>query len=221
MGSGWALQVPPLKGRINDYAGLLEEGQKAQLEYVLARYEEETSNQIAVLIVPSLEGEDIEAFSMMVAEAWKIGHKGKDNGVIIVIALRDRRIRIEVGYGLEGVLTDVEASRIIRTVFVPAFRRGDYFGGIASGIHAVIQATKGEFRGVQGQKGDPYWAEALLLLFLFLIVLFSRFGRFMLVGGMMDTMFGGRMGRGGLGGGFSGFRGGGGGFGGGGASGRW
>jgi uncharacterized protein len=223
-----ALDVPALKGRVNDYAHLLDERQEAQLEFALARYEEETSNQLVLLTIPSLEGEDLEGFSMRVADSWKIGRKGRDNGVILLIAVKERRIRIEVGYGLEAALTDVEASRIIRNVIAPALRRGDYFGGIASGIDAIIKATKGEFKGTPRPESAPLDPlHGLLLLFLVLIILFTRFGRMAAFGGMMGGMFGGRMGRGGLGGGLGGFGGlgglggGGGGFGGGGASGRW
>lgn len=220
-----ALEVPPLKGRVNDYAQLLDGRQRAQLEFALERYEEETSNQLVVLTIASLQGEDLEGFSIRVAESWKIGRKGKDNGVILVIAVKERRIRIEVGYGLEAALTDVEASRIIRNVIAPALRRGDYFGGIASGIDAIIKATKGEFKGTPKPESAPLDPlHGLLLLFLVALILFSRFGRMAVFGGTMGGMFSGRMGRGGLGGGFGGvggFGGGGGGFGGGGASGRW
>jgi uncharacterized protein len=217
----WPLSVPALRGRINDYANLLDEHQSAQLEYALQRYEAQTTNQIVLLTIPSLEGEDLEGFSVRVAETWKIGQKGKDNGVILLVTLKERKVRIEVGYGLEGVLTDAEASQIIRHVIAPAFRTGDYFGGISSGLTAIVKATKGEFQAPK-EPTSPYSSHGLLLLFLLIIILFSRFGRFMFLGGMLGRgMFGGRMGRGGFGGGFGGFSGGGGGFGGGGASGSW
>ena len=215
------LDVPALRGRINDYAHLLDEQQISQLEYSLQRYEAQSTNQVVLLTVPSLEGEDLEGFSMRVAEAWKIGQKGKDNGVILLVALKERAVRIEVGYGLEGALTDAESSQIIRNLIVPAFRRGDNFGGIAAGLDAIIKATEGEYRATRETTPSQQASHGLLLLFLLLILLFTRFGRFMLLGGMMGRgMFGGRMG-GGSGGGFGGFGGGGGGFGGGGASGRW
>jgi len=218
---GWTLDVPELKGRINDYAQLLDDHQRAQLEYVLQRYEAQTTNQVVLLTVPTLQGQDIEGFSMRVAEAWRIGQKGKDNGVILLVAPKERQVRIEVGYGLEGTLTDAESSQIIRHLVVPAFRRGDYFGGISGGLQAIIKATEGEFQAPKAAS-PPMASHALLLLLLFIILAFSRTGRFMLLGGMLGRgMFGGRMGGGGFGGGLGGFGGGGGGFGGGGASGRW
>jgi uncharacterized protein len=110
----------------------------------LERFEKETGHQIAVLTVPSLEGEDLEGFSIKVAETWKIGKKGFDNGAILLIARNDRKLRIEVGYGLEGVLPDAIASRIIREVIVPHFRADDYPGGIEVGVEAIIKVTSGE-----------------------------------------------------------------------------
>jgi uncharacterized protein len=116
----------------------------SQLEESLRRFEEQTGHQIAVLIIPSLEGEELEAYSIKVAETWKIGHKGFDNGAILLIARDDRKLRIEVGYGLEGVLPDALASRIIREVIVPRFRSNDYPGGIEAGVEAIMTVTRGE-----------------------------------------------------------------------------
>ena len=139
-----ALEVPPLRGQINDYAGLIPADRAQALESRLAAFEKETAHQIAVLTIPSLEGDPLEDFSIKVAEAWKIGQKGFDNGAILVIAQNDRKLRIEVGYGLEGVLPDAIASRIIREVIVPRFRENDYAGGIEAGVNAILQVTKGE-----------------------------------------------------------------------------
>lgn len=139
-----ALDVPPLRARVNDLAGMLSPETAQALEQRLAAFEQETGHQIAVLTIPSLEGTAIEDFSIRVAEAWKIGKKGFDNGAILVIAQKEKQLRIEVGYGLEGVLPDAIASRIIREVIVPRFRDGDFSGGIDAGVSAILQVTKGE-----------------------------------------------------------------------------
>lgn len=139
-----ALEVPPLRARINDSAGLLSQEQASQLEDQLAQFENETGHQIAVLTIATLESDSLEDFSIRVAEAWKIGHKGGDNGAILIVARDDRKIRIEVGYGLEGVLPDAVAYRIIQEVIIPRFRDQDFAGGIESGVSAIIQATRGE-----------------------------------------------------------------------------
>lgn len=223
-----SLPAPPLKGYVNDEAGLLTARQSSTLESMLRAYQEKTTNQVVLLTIPSLEGDSIEEFSMRVAEQWKIGQKGKDNGVILLVALRDRKSRIEVGYGLEGVLTDALSSRILRQVVSPAFRQGNYFGGIAGGLEAILQATEGEFKapaglpGVTGQT-KKLTASGLLFFLIFVLLISSRLGRLFLLGGLLGggrrsygRSFGGRS----LGG-FGGFSGGGGGFGGGGASGSW
>jgi len=128
------LDVPPLKGRVNDYAGVMSQEQIRSLETRLAQFEQETGHQVAVLAVPTLEGEDIEGFGIRVAESWKIGKKGFDNGVILLVAIKDRRLRLEVGYGLEGVLPDAIAKTIISNYIVPRFRAQDYAGGIVAGV---------------------------------------------------------------------------------------
>src|SRR5215467_6388004 len=139
-----ALDVPPLQGRINDYAGLIPADRARALEERLARFEAETGHQIAVLTIPSLKGDSLEDFSIRVAEAWKIGQKGFDNGAILLIVRDDRKLRIEVGYGLEGVLPDAIASRIIREIIVPRFRANDYAGGIEAGVNALLTVARGE-----------------------------------------------------------------------------
>src|SRR5919109_2753449 len=139
-----ALDVPALRGRVNDYAGLISSNKAQELEGRLAQFEKETGHQIAVLTIPSLEGDALEEFSIRVAESWKIGQKGFDNGAILIVAQKDRKLRIEVGYGLEGVLPDAIANRIISEVIVPRFRENDYSGGIEAGVNAILQVTKGE-----------------------------------------------------------------------------
>ena len=129
---------------MNDLAGVLSRERQAALEERLARYEDETSHQIVLLTVPSLQGEPIEDFSIRVADAWKIGHKGLDNGILVVIAPQDHKARIEVGRGLEGVVPDVIASRILRDRMVPLFSAGRVPDGIDAGIDALMTAARGE-----------------------------------------------------------------------------
>ena len=142
----YALEPPALQGRINDSAAMLSSATARQLEQRLAAFERETSNQIVVLTVPSLEGDTIEGFAIKVADAWKIGQKGKDNGVFLILAKKERKIRIEVGKGLQGVLPDITAGQIIRNVIAPHLRAGDADKGITAGTNAIIDATKGEFK---------------------------------------------------------------------------
>ena len=139
-----ALEVPYLAGRVNDLAGLLSEGAEARLEEKLGRLEEQTGAQVAVLTIPSLEGDPIEDFSIRVVETWKLGREGEDDGVLVLIARDDRRMRIEVGYGLEGVLTDAQSRRIIDAVMTPRFRAGDFDGGVEAAVGAISGTILGE-----------------------------------------------------------------------------
>lgn len=141
-----ALTVPFLSGRINDYAGILSSTVKANIENSLREHEEETSNQVVILTVLSTEEESIESFSIKVAESWKIGQKGKDNGVLLVVALNDRKVRIEVGYGLEGTLTDYICSLIIRNDIIPHFKIANYEKGIEEGTLSIIKAIEGTYK---------------------------------------------------------------------------
>ncbi|MFH1982991.1 MAG: TPM domain-containing protein [Pseudomonadota bacterium] len=140
-----ALEIPRLTGRVNDVAGALSAATRRQLETVLADLERTDSTQIVVLILPSLEGENLEDFSMRTAEAWKVGDKGLDNGAILLIAVKERKLRIEVGYGLEGRLTDLQSGRIIRNIIVPRFKEGNFDQGVTDGVAAMIGVVKGEF----------------------------------------------------------------------------
>lgn len=145
-----ALDVPQLTGHVNDYAGMLSPQTNTTLEQELAAFEKSDSTQIVIVTIPSLQGEVPEEFSIKVAEAWKIGQKGKDNGVIMLISKEDRKIRIEVGRGLEGQLTDLATGRIIDQVIKPRFKAGDFDGGIHAGAMALIQVTRGEFKAEPG-----------------------------------------------------------------------
>jgi len=223
---------------VNDYASVMRRDQIQALESRLARFEQDTGYQVVVLTVPTLEGEDIEGFSIRVAETWKIGKKGFDNGVILVVAVKDRRLRLEVGYGLEGVLPDAIAKRITSEYMVPYFRAQDYGGGIIAGIDAILKVIGKEPLAPsarqkaqsQGSRLESLAMLAITLGLLFMLAWSSIGSRrrnqiwstrrrndppiFWGGGGFGGDPFGG----GDIGGGFSG---GGGGFGGGGASDSW
>src|SRR5436190_9221791 len=136
--------VPPLTGRVVDQTGTLSGGDVAALTQTLTDLETRKGSQIAVLIVPTTEGEAIEQFSIRVAEAWKIGRKKIDDGALLVIAKNDRHLRIEVGYGLEGALTDATTKRIIDEEITPKFKSGDFAGGISAGVNRMIRVVNGE-----------------------------------------------------------------------------
>jgi uncharacterized protein len=163
-----ALEVPQLKGRINDMANLLSPEAAARLEQKLAGFEQETSNQVAVLTIPSLQGDDVEQFAIRVADQWKLGQKGKDNGVLLIIAQAERKVRIEVGMGLQGVLPDITAGRIIRDSMGPLLKAGNFDQGIAAGVDGIIAATKGEFKASpEERKNRPrHSGSSTLLTFL-------------------------------------------------------
>lgn len=145
--SAWALEVPKRpEGYVSDYAGILSPAARTRLEEKLHRFEQETSNQVIVVTFLSLEGEALEDFSIRLAEAWKIGQKRKDNGVILLVFKNDRQVRIEVGYGLEGALTDATSKSIIENEIVPRFRQGSFEEGIEGAAHAIMAATQGEYR---------------------------------------------------------------------------
>ena len=141
----FALDVPPLTGRVVDLAHVLPVDIAASLTHDLEAHETKTSNQVAVLILPSLEGEPLESFSHRVGTTWKLGQKGTENGVLLLIALRERKVRIEVGYGLEGTLTDLRSAHIVRQEIVPRFRSGDLPGGIAAGVRAILGTIEGTY----------------------------------------------------------------------------
>jgi len=142
-----ALAVPPYQGYVTDLAGMISPGERQRLEQTLLAFEQSDSTQIAVLTIPSLEGDALEEFSIRTVEAWKIGQKGKDNGVLLVVSKAERKARIEVGRGLEGVLTDLLAGRIVDQVITPRFKAGQIDEGFEAGISAIISATRGEFKG--------------------------------------------------------------------------
>jgi len=186
------VEVPPLVGRVVDQTGTLSSGDIAQLTQTLADLERRKGSQIAVLIVPTTDGEAIEQFSLRVAEAWKIGRKKIDDGALLVIAKNDRRLRIEVGYGLEGVLTDVTSKRIIDEVITPKFKSGDFAGGISAGLNRIIGLINGEklpepeTHWDKGQQFNPEDFNPFWLFFAFVVstILRSTLGR--LVGSVLS-----------------------------------
>lgn len=141
-----AAYIPALQGRVNDYAGLLSPAAKQRIDAALAELERADSTQVVVLTVPSLAGETVEGYGIRVAEAWRPGQKGLDNGVILLLAQQERKIRIEVGRGLEGTLTDLLAGRIIRDEIAPFLKQGDYDSGIMAGVSAITKVVRGEYR---------------------------------------------------------------------------
>ncbi len=213
-----ALEVPKLAGYVNDLAGVISPEVELKIENFLRGFEANDSTQLVVLTIDSLEGESLEEYSLRVADSWKIGQKGKDNGALLLIAKQERKIRIEVGYGLEGKLTDLLSGRIIDLEITPHFKAGDYDAGMIAGVSSMAEAVRGEYTGTghtTRKKKRSSWGSLALLLFL-------GPGMLLFGGGRGRRRRGGLwIGGGGFGGGGGGFSGGGGGFGGGGSSGGW
>lgn len=239
-------EKPEKQTSVYDYTDLLPPSQEQALEQKLIRYSDSTSTQIVVAIIESTEGENINYLGAQWGEQWGIGQAEKDNGILILLASGDRRIAINTGYGTEGSLTDALSKRIIETVIIPEFKRGDYYSGLDKGSDAIFAALKGEFREDRSFEGDgkfPFSAILPFLIFIAIIIILARknrrnggghggrrgggmdiwdmiilsnMGRSSRTGSSGGGFGGGGFGGGGFGGGF-----GGGGFGGGGASGGW
>jgi uncharacterized protein len=234
-----AFEIPSKPAaRVNDYASALDPVSKAAIEQKLAEFERESSNQVVVVVVPSLDGQAIEDVAVRVVETWGLGQKDKNNGVLLLVSMADRRARIEVGYGLEDRLTDALSRRILEDRLFPAFRRGDKAGGVAATCDGIIAATRGAYVGPKRKraKGPLLLSVLVPLAILIIFVLIGLQGGSGMTGrGRRRTYrsgpvfwgggggFGGGRGGGfgGGGGGFGGFSGGGGMSGGGGASGSW
>ena len=219
-----AAESLPLTGRVMDHAGLLSAAAEVRLDRVLSEHEAATTNQLVVVTLPDLGGHAIEERALQLARAWQLGQAERDNGAVLLIAAAERGIRIEVGYGLEGALTDAVAANIIRAHIQPHFRTGDFDAGVEAGIAAMLAAIAGEY--VAEPVAQDSGLERLVIIVIIIIILWQflgpgsgrrrgRRGPGMIVGP------GGFGGGGGCGGGGGGFGGGGGGFGGGGASGGW
>jgi uncharacterized protein len=226
-----AFQVPPLMGPVNDQAGMLSPETTRRLDQALRALWQNRGSQLAVLTVGSLEGEPIESASIKVVEAWKLGTAKADNGVLLMISKADRKIRIEVGQGLEGELTDLYCSRIIRGQMAPRMRQGDVDGAVLAAVAAILEKTDPNGSKAQGLSAPAEASNSILegAQLLAFLLFFGIFGVFLFI----SRKFGGR-GRGGWGGGGwgggggswgggggGGFSGGGGGFSGGGSSGGW
>lgn len=179
--TGYPLDVPPLTGRVNDTAGMLSPATRLSLETELAAFEKAESTQVVLLTIPSLEGESIEQFGIKVAEAWRVGQKGTDNGAILILSKQERKIRIEVGRGLEGRLTDLTSGRIIRNEMTPRLKAGDIDGGITAGLQAVMAAAKGEYtaapHNLQHAKKSAPPVFTLLIFALVICVFLSSISR--------------------------------------------
>ncbi|MEN4751720.1 TPM domain-containing protein [Pseudomonas sp. Ps21-P2] len=239
----WAqadLTFPPLTGRVVDTAGMIDGPSKEHLEQMLRAHEELTTEQVVVVTLPDLQGSTIEDYGYQLGRHWGIGQKGKDNGALLVVARDERKVRIEVGYGLEDRLTDAQSSVIISQIITPAFRQGDFVGGITKGAEAMVQVLGGDplpepavgatGSAAAGEAEGVDWKVTLLFLVLFVVISYisARSGRGRSIGsggggfGGFGSGGSGGFGSGGSGGSSSGgMRGGGGGFGGGGASGGW
>ena len=221
---------PELTGRVVDRADMLPAKVERRLSQMLEAHEQSTTEQVVVVTLPDLQGYAIEDFGYQLGRHWGIGQEGEDNGALLMVAKEERRIRIEVGYGLEGPLTDATSATIINQIITPAFRQGDFATGIANGAAAMVQVLGGEPLAVPKSRRStveddrPHPALGILFFVIVLIAFFrggvggGRGGRSALLAGALAGGLGGGRG-GGFGGG--GFSGGGGGFGGGGASGGW
>jgi uncharacterized protein len=240
--------IPPApKQYFNDYANVVSPTTTAELNRKLEQFERDTSSQILVAVYPKMQSDSsIEDYTVRVAHSWGVGQKGKDNGAVLFVFIQDRKMYLQVGYGLEGALPDALAKRIIENEIKPYFKNGDFDGGLRAGVAAILQATQGEYKGTgrTASKETPVPVGLIVLVvgIVFLVVIgrllsasaagtvYTRGGRVgrsglgpMFWGGFFGGGFGGGGGGGG-GGGFSsggGFSGGGGGFGGGGAGGSW
>jgi uncharacterized protein len=166
----YAQEVPFLSGRVNDYAGILSSNTISELDGKLKAFEDSTSNQIAVLTINTLEGADLEEYSIKVAQIWKLGQKGKDNGVLLLVVKDDRKVRIEVGYGLEGTLTDALCSVIIQRGILPKFRNKDYDGGVEAGVTSILGAINGTFTADDASSEHMGFPEILIFLGIFTVV---------------------------------------------------
>jgi uncharacterized protein len=190
-GTDGMMPIPPLKARVTDLTHTLSPAEAQALEAKLAAWEQQTGNQLAVLIVPTTKPEPIEAYSIRVADAWKIGRKGQDNGALLVVAKDDKKVRIEVGYGLEGSLTDATSRRIIAETMAPFFRQGQFAQGINAGVDQIISVVS---------KGEPLAAkpapkpQSRASGFPFEMLLIVAFVVVPLLGGILRRIFGGPLG---------------------------
>jgi uncharacterized protein len=225
-------KIPVITDPVSDLTNTLDQSEVQNLRNQILYFEDSTSNQLVVLMIPTLGDNEIRDFGITTLQQNKIGQKGKDNGVLLLIAKEDHQVSIEVGYGLEGVLTDALCSDIIRNEVRPRFRQDDYYGGISAAIQSIMLATKGEYTGGKKDRNRSVNFFPIIVIFFIIISFVMSFGRSRRtqVGsrGSNNIWWGGGMGGGGGnwgsfggGGGGGGWSAGGGSFGGGGASGSW
>lgn len=216
------VKIPKLTGAVVDEAQMLSRAARSNLDGFLKNFYRSTGTQIAVLTIPSLDGQPIETYSIAVVDKWKLGNKDTDMGALILISKKDRKVRIEVGQGLEGDITDLYAKRVIDHVITPEFKQSNFDAGITNGVYALIQKANPNYlkqskiqpiRSKRSRKSKSIW---FYLIFFIIYVLIMGGGR-----GRRGGLFIGGSGLGGGGGFGGGFSGGGGGFSGGGASGGW
>jgi uncharacterized protein len=246
--AAWALEVPAFEGRVNDHANLLPPVARQRIEQELAAFEASSGHQFALLTLPSLGGDVLESFSIRVVESWKLGRKGIDDGLLLLVVNQPHAIRIEVGYGLEGAITDALSGRLIRDVMTPTFRAGDYSAGIERAFGMLMTAANGGVVAFRDERptssaapsGPRPWRQAILLFALMflgplaavivlggILILFNKRGRLTRgwrSGGGPSTSGGSSSGESNSSSDSSSgsdFSGGGGSFGGGGASGSW
>lgn len=231
----FAQTFPPLTGRVVDAANLLKSEERAALEAKLKAHEDKTTDQVVVATLRSLEGHEVEDYANRLFRHWQLGQKGKDNGALLLVAPQERKVRIEVGYGLEGALTDALSKVIIATAIAPQFQKGNFAGGIDAGVDAMLSILTGDAEEWQRRAEvredsttaiDPVIAFIILLILFFLIARLMGAGRQRGIrrgrhGPWIVTTGGWGGGGGGWSGGSGGFSGGGGSSGGGGASGSW
>ncbi len=226
-------EFPALDKYANDFTSTLSSSELSTLNSALKSFEDSTSNQVVFLMIQSLNDYPLEMYTYEVAAKNKIGTAKNNNGVLFFVAKDDRKMRIEVGYGLEGVLPDALTSSILRNEVRPYFKRGDYYSGIAAGLNSIMLASIGEYTNENREEDgeEIKFPFGVIIMIIILIILSSRGGRgkgignilpFLLIGSMTGSRGSGGWGGGsGFGGGFGGFSGGGGSFGGGGSSGSW
>ncbi len=225
------IEFPVLKNYATDLTNTISSSELYTLNSTLKNFDDSTSNQIVFLMIQSLDGYSLESYTYETATKNQIGSKKNNNGVLFFVSKDNRKMRIEVGYGLEGVLPDALTSSIQRNEVRPYFKQGDYYSGIAAGLNAIMAATRGEYKGERkdkSEKGSGFPFIFIIMLIIFITLIFRKGGRgdgggilpWIILGSMTG---GGRSRGGGFGGsgGFGGFSGGGGSFGGGGSSGSW
>lgn len=227
--------IPPKPDRyFNDYAGVVSKEAALHFNEQLAQFERETSDQVIVAVWQTMPSQSsIEDFTQRTFQAWGIGQKGRNNGVVFFVFIKDRRMRIQPGYGLEGALPDITCDQIIRNGVAPRFRNGDYEGGLGTGIDLICKAIRGEYKGTgetalerRGNASNPFGGLLFFLIFIIVLILMSRVAQrrgyhYSSMGGPYVGGWSGGSGGGWSSGGGDGFSGGGGSSGGGGASGSW